>query len=254
MKKLSLLISAAFMVAAGVANAEPLKMAFSSEPYPPFTFKASSGEWTGFEVELGQAICAQMQTECELAPTGWSGIIPSLNAGKVDFILGSMSITDERDKVIDFSDPYYDAGAIYVGRTDMDFAGEGDLDGKVLAVQGATTHAGYARKKLNEAGADIRIYDQHEQMIRDLQAGRVDLILADQIAMISFLGRDDAAGYTTLAEAPADPLFGKGVGVGLRDGDDDLTAKMNTAIHAVIDDGTCTELSQRYFDTDICAK
>ncbi len=245
---------AALIAAAGAAQAEPLKFAFSAEPYPPFTYKASSGEWTGFEIELGQEICAEMGAECELAPTGWSGIIPSLNAGKVDFIMNSMSITEERDKVIDFTRAYYDSAATYVGRADLEMASEDDLDGKILAVQGSTTHSTYARQELGDSGAEVRIYDQHEQMNRDLQAGRVDLILADQIAMISFLERDDAEGYEVLAEAPANPVFGQGVGIGLREDDDALEEKMNAAIDAVIENGTCAELSQKYFGTDICAE
>ena len=251
MKKYAGILAA--MLVAGAAQAEPLKMAFSAEPYPPFTYKASSGEWTGFEVELGREICAAMERECDLAPTGWSGIIPSLTSGKVDFILGSMSITEERDKVIDFSVPYYDSAAIYVGRDDMDFADESDLDSRILAVQGSTTHSTYARKELGDSGATVRIYDQHEQMNRDLLASRVDVILADKIAMSSFLERDEAQSVKVLAEAPDSPIFGSGAGVGLREKDKDLQAAMNDAIRTVIDDGSCAELSEKYFGMDICA-
>ena len=246
-------LPAAALALAGAASAEPLRMAFSAEPYPPFTYKASSGDWTGFEIELGREICSAMGTECELAPTGWSGIIPSLTGGKVDFILGSMSITEKRDEVIDFSVPYYSSAAVYIGREDMDFAGEADLAGKILAVQSSTTHSTYARQELGDAGATVRIYDQHEQMNRDLQAGRVDVILADQIAMLSFLERDEAAGFAALAEAPDHPIFGDGAGVGLREGDEALGTAMNEAIAAVIGDGTCAELSRKYFGADICA-
>ncbi|WP_411958660.1 transporter substrate-binding domain-containing protein [Paracoccus homiensis] len=243
----------ALLLMTGTAQAEPLRMAFSAEPYPPFTYKSSSGDWTGFEVELGQKICTAMGSDCELSPTGWSGIIPSLTSGKVDFILGSMSITEDRDKVIDFSAPYYDSAAVYIGRDDMDFADEGDLDGKILAVQASTTHATYARQQLGDSGATVRIYDQHEQMNRDLQAGRVDVILADEIASLSFLERDDAQGFKALAEAPKNPIFGQGIGVGLRDGDAKLQASMNDAIASVIADGTCAQLSQKYFGINICA-
>jgi polar amino acid transport system substrate-binding protein len=98
---------AALGLAAGSAAAEPLKVAFGAEPYPPFTYKSADGNWTGFEIELAEAVCARIEQDCELAPTGWSGIIPALTSGKVDFILGSMTINEERDKVIDFTRPYY---------------------------------------------------------------------------------------------------------------------------------------------------
>ena len=79
--------------AAQVHAADTLKIGISAEPYPPFTYTSASGEWTGFEVELAEAICDAMQRECEITPTGWSGIIPSLKAGRIDMIMNSMTIT-----------------------------------------------------------------------------------------------------------------------------------------------------------------
>jgi len=250
---LKALAVALLSAAPAVAQEAPLKMAFSAEPYPPFTFKASSGEWAGFEIDMGRAVCAAMERDCELAPTGWSGIIPALTSGKVDFILGSMSITDERDQVIDFSRAYYSNDGLYVGREDIAFSGEQDLADKIIAVQAAKTYNTYALEKLAPLGAQIRIYDQHEQMVRDLEAGRVDVVFGDKIAMISFLQRDGSDGYAELGQAPEDPILGEGVGVGLREGEPELLAAMNEAVAAVLADGTCAALSQQYFGADICA-
>ena len=240
------------MTALTANAAEPLKIGISAEPYPPFTYKSADGAWTGFEVELGQALCEAMQADCAITPTGWGGIFPALDSGKIDMIMNSLSITDKRKKVIDFSDPYYYTPGAYVAAKDADFAIPEGLDGKVLGVQGATTNASYARRALIDSGVEIKIYDQQEQANRDLLAGRVDAILADKVAMAEFVKRDEARGYAIRATAPRHPAFGEGVGIGLRQDDDALREDLNAAIAQVIEDGTCATLSRKYFDTDIC--
>lgn len=243
---------AALLAANVPAAAAPLKIGISAEPYPPFTYKGSDGEWTGFEVELGDAICNEMGRDCAITPTSWSGIIPALNAGKIDMIMNSMSITEKRDKVIDFTKPYYYTKAAYVGPKDMDIDLPGGLDGKILGVQAATTHAAYARQALADTGVDVKLYDRQEQANRDLLAGRVDLILADQIAMGEFVKRDEAQGMAIKGYAPKHPAFGKGIGIGVRTDDNGLQKDLNAAIDAVLDNGTCSDLSQKYFDQNIC--
>jgi len=242
----------AALFAAAAVSAEPLKVGIAAEPYPPFTYKSADGSWTGFEVELADAVCAEADLDCEITPTAWSGIIPALNSGKIDMIMTSMSITEERDKVIDFSDPYYYTRGAYVASEDMNIDIPEGLDGKILGVQGATTHAAFARDALADTGVEVKIYDTQEQANRDLLAGRVDLILADQIPMAEFVERDEAAGFEIKEMAPKHPAFGEGIGIGLREDEDDLQKALNEAIKTVLNDGTCEELSVKYFEQDIC--
>lgn len=243
---------AAMIFAATPAAAEPLKIGLSAEPYPPFTYKSSDGDWTGFEVELAEAICAEMDAECRITPTSWSGIIPALNSGKIDMIMNSMSITEDRDKVIDFTDPYYYTSAAFVAEKDRDIQIPDGLSGLTLGVQAATTHAGYAREELKDTGVRIKIYDEQEQANRDLMAGRLDVIMADQIAMGEFVDRDEAQDYEIKDLAPRHPAFGEGIGIGIREEDNKLQQNLNAAIKEVLEDGTCAELSQEYFGQDIC--
>ncbi|SHM29756.1 transporter substrate-binding domain-containing protein [Vreelandella subglaciescola] len=231
---------------------EPLQIGISAEPYPPFTYTSSDGEWTGFEVELGLAFCEAMERECEIKPTGWSGIIPSLKAGRIDMIMNSMSITEARQRVIDFSAPYYFTPGAYVAAKDMTLNPPEDLDGKVLGVQSATTNATYTRRALRDSGASVRLYDQAEQVNRDLLSGRLDVILADEIAMNELVERDAADDFEIKGVAPHHAAYGDGVGVGLRQDDDALQESLNDAIEDVFEDGTCSRLSNKYFDTDIC--
>lgn len=235
------------------ASAEPLRVGISAEPYPPLTYKSSSGDWSGFEVELAHALCAAMDEECVITPTGWGGIIPSLNSGKIDMIMNSMSITEERSKVINFTDPYYHTTQGYVGAKSLDFSSEDDLAGKTLAVQGSTIQASYIREKHKDSGAKVRIYDQYIQMIRDLQAGRIDLFLADQVGSLEFLDSKDGSGFENKATAPDHPIFDGGVGIGLRKDDEELRAKLNDAIKDVLEDGTCGKLADEFLGgLDVC--
>lgn len=231
---------------------EPLQIGISGEPYPPFTYTASDGNWTGFEVDLAMAICDEMGRSCEIAPTGWSGIIASLTSGRIDMIMNSMSITEQRQEVIDFSQPYYFTPGAYVAAADRDIGIPDDLDGLVLGVQAATTNANYARRALRDTGVDIRIYDQAEQVNSDLLSGRLDLILADEIAMVQMLERDEAQGFEVKATAPRHEAYGEGIGIGLRQNEDELRNDLNAAIATVINNGTCASLSEQYLGTDVC--
>ena len=87
----------------------------AAEPYPPFTSPDASGKWVGWEVEIIDAVCAEAKFECEITPVAWDGIIPALTTKKIDLIMSSMSITEERKKTIDFTDKYYNTPTAIIG-------------------------------------------------------------------------------------------------------------------------------------------
>jgi len=246
---LTLALAATTALAAG-----PLRVGFAAEPYPPFSYTSSSGQWTGFEIELANDLCARLDRECRHVPTAWSGIIPALNSSKIDMIMNSMSITKKREKVVDFSRPYYKTLGAYIGPKSMDINIPQGLKGKILGVQASTTHSSYARKELAGMGVQLKYYDKQEQANRDLLAGRIDLTLADQIAMQQFLQRDSARDLEIKGTVPSNaPEYGKGIGIALRKSDDALRKKVNKALTTLIDDGTCEKLSQKYFNQNICS-
>lgn len=242
---------AALTLMAGSASAqEPLKVGFGAEPYPPFTEADASGTWRGFEIDIAEALCKEMKVECVPTPIAWDGIIPALTSGQIDMILGSMSITEERKQTIAFSDRYYFTSASFVAPkgAELDITPAG-MKGKVLGVQGATTHANYAQQTYDPA--DVKIYNTQDEVNADLVAGRIDAMLADQIAMDAFLKSDQGKDMEMKANAPADPLFGDGVGVGLRKDDTELLAKVNAGIKAIVANGEYEKIAKRYFDFDI---
>ncbi len=164
---------------AAIASAEPLKVGFSPEAYPPFYVADAAGNWTGWEVEIVNAICAEAKYECELVPIPWDGLIPALTTKKIDAIMNSMSITDERKKTIDFSDKYYNTPTAVIGAKGETFdATPEGLKGKIIGVQASTVHADYVKKHFTEA-AEVKEYQTQDEANQDLAAGRIDATQAD---------------------------------------------------------------------------
>ncbi|AMN52491.1 amino acid ABC transporter [Roseibium algicola] len=235
------------------AMAEEVKVGVAAEPYPPFTSPDSSGKWIGWEIEFMDAICAEAKLDCVVTPVAWDGIIPALTSGKIDMIIGSMSITEERLKTIDFSDKYYNTptGIIGAKGDDFDATPEG-LSGKIIGVQVSTIHADYAEKYFGEGAAEIKQYQTQDEANQDLAAGRLDAVQADAIALDAFLKSDAGACCELKGNVQDDPaILGAGVGVGLRKGDTELKDKVNAAIKAIRENGTYETFSKNWFDFDI---
>ena len=242
-----------FALAYGSAGAqdETLKVGFAAEPYPPFTEATASGEWQGFEIDFANALCEEMAVKCEPAPVAWDGIIPALTSGNIDMIIGSMSITEERKQTISFSDRYYYTSAAFVAPkgSGIQATPEG-INGKVIGVQSGTTNADYAQKTYAD-GVEIKYYNTQDEVNADLAAGRIDVMLADQIAMDAFVKSDQGKDMEIIATAPADPAFGEGIGVGVRKDDSELLAKVNAGIKSLLDSGEYDRIAKKYFDFDI---
>lgn len=222
--------------------------------YAPFNFKDADGNLKGFEIDLGKALCEKMKVECTFVAQDWDGIIPALVAGKYDVIMASMSITDERKQVIDFTDRYYNTPSIIVAakETDVkiDFKNVDSVKGKIFGVQTSTNNANYLQKYFGTV-ADIKLYDTQDNVNADLVAGRVDLVMADKIALDSFLKSDQGKDFEVKATAPYDPVLGDGIGGGIRKGDTALKDKLNAAVKALRDNGTYSTIAKKYFDFDI---
>lgn len=253
-KTINIVIAAAFTagLAATQASAE-IKLGLDTAPYPPFADQDASGNRTGFEIELGNAVCEAMGETCVWTPIAWDGIIPALTSGKIDAIFASMSITEERMKTIDFSDKYYNTPAALVAPKSMDVDGSPEsMKGKVVGAQISTIHANYAEKYYKDVADSIKVnYQGFDEHNNDLVAGRLDAVIGDSLAFSDFLNSDVGKDFEIKAYLKDEAIFGKGVGVGLRKGDDELKAKFNEAIAKVRADGTYDAIAKKYFDFDI---
>ena len=249
-------VSLAALLAASVlapALAEPLKVGIAAEPYPPFASPDASGNWTGWEVDLANAVCAEAKLECVITPVAWDGIIPALTSSKIDVIAASMSITAERSKTIDFSDKYYNTPTAVAVAKDADIAPTPEgLSGKIIGVQVSTIHEVYVRKHFPGA-AEVKAYQTQDEANQDLVAGRIDATQADSIALDAFVGSADGKACCKIAGnvEPDLEVLGPGVGFGLRKDETELKGKLNAAIKAVRASGKYDEISKPYFSYNI---
>lgn len=162
-----------------------------------------------------------------------------------------MSITEERLKTIDFSDPYYNTPTVIVGDKSLDIEPTPEsLAGKILGVQASTVHQVYAQKYFTES--EIRIYQTQDEANQDLVAGRIDATQADSLAMADFVATEVGSCCEIKGPVADDPaILGLGVGAGVRKGDDELREALNRGIAAILADGTHAEITSRYFTTSI---
>jgi len=225
-----------------------LKFGVAAEPYPPFESKDASGKWVGWEMDLMDAVCAQMKEKCELVEVAWDGIIPALTAKQIDVIWSSMSITAERKKTIDFTTWYYNTPSAIIGTKtgDTDITPE-HLKGKTIGVQVATTHQRYAEKYFS-AGSTVKNYQTQDEANNDLAAGRLDYVQADNSALKDFLKTDQGSACCEMkGQVPEDKeILGEGVGGGLRKEDTELKAKLDAAITALAKAGEIQKITDKY--------
>ncbi|HEY1385838.1 MAG TPA: transporter substrate-binding domain-containing protein [Dongiaceae bacterium] len=250
MKKLigGLIAGAALAFSAMTAQADDVvKIGVAAEPYPPFSEKNAAGEWVGFEMDLYKAVCEAAKLNCKLVEVAWDGIIPALQEKKIDVIWSSMTITDERKKVIDFTNMYYDSANILIGQasddTKPDPANPDAMKGKVIGVQTSTIHANFINKYFGKS-AEVKLYDTLDNALADLKAGRLDYVSESTSSLEPFLKSNPD--FAVKATWPQDPIFGEGVGGGVRKDDTALKDKLNAGISEVVKSGKYEELLKNY--------
>lgn len=220
--------------------------------YPPFNFTESDGNVAGFEIDLGNAMCAHMKVECTWVTQDWDGIIPGLQAKKYDAIIASLYITDERRKVIAFSDKYSNVPSRFVVSTDSDLEISADgLSGAIVGTQRATSFERYLTAEMPDA--EVRLYGTMDEAYLDLASGRVDAVLGDVVALQDgFLGTPEGAGFELRGPEYTNPeYFGYGAGVAVRQDDQAIADAFSGAIKALRDNGTYLEISQKWFGLDV---
>jgi polar amino acid transport system substrate-binding protein len=240
----------AFFGAGGVAAAQEwTTVRIGTEgAYAPFNFIDASGELQGFDVDIAKAVCEKMKVECTFVAQDWDGIIPALTAGKYDAIFASMSITDERKQVIDFSRPYYNSPSAFVAAKGSGLAGTSpeDLAGKAIGAQSATIQAAYLEE--NYPDSDPRLYPSQEEVNLDLESGRIDALFVDKLVAIDWLATEEGACCELVGE---DIQLGGGVGAGVRQEDTELRDMISAAIEEIKADGTYDKINAKYFDFSI---
>jgi arginine/ornithine transport system substrate-binding protein len=224
--------------------------------YPPFSWTTADGQLKGFDIDIAIALCKAMGVDYKLVPQDWDGIIPALLARKYDAIIASMSITEERKKKVAFTNKYYNTPAKFVCKKGAmkEFTRDEVAKvtaGKKIGVQRETIHDRF----ISDVGKDatIKRYGTQDDAYLDLVAGRVDMLLADSVAMDGgFLKKPEGKDFQFIGPDITDEKwFGVGAGIALRKQDKDLVEMFNKAIEQIRADGTYKKIQDKYFDFNV---
>lgn len=236
-----------------LANAQDALRIGVEGAYPPFSETNSSGEVIGFDIDMANALCEAMNRQCELIQVEWDGLIPAVKSRKIDAIIASMSITEERKKNVTFSEKYYQIPTKLARKkgADIELSQEG-MKGKVVGVQNATIFDRYITDTFGDI-VEIKRYSTQDEANADLVAGRLDAIIADSVVVSDgFLKTDAGKDYEFFGPDLTDPkYFGEGTGIAVDKGNDDLAAEFSQAVKVIRENGKYKEINDKYFDFDL---
>jgi polar amino acid transport system substrate-binding protein len=245
------LSTVALALTLGAAQAQEKLRIGTEGAYPPFNNLTADGQLVGFDIDIAKALCEEMQVECEFVTQDWDGIIPALQANRFDAIIASMSITEERMEQVDFTNKYYNTPPAIVAPKDTDIAGvtKEDLAGKTIGVQGSTTHANYAEQTYTDS--EVRGYPTADEYKLDLINGRIDAASDDITVLTEWLATEEGACCEIVGTiTPVEEIHGKGAGIAIRKGEDELREKFNAAIEAIRANGKYKAINDKYFTFD----
>lgn len=249
------LLTALGLTAALSVHAEDKVLRIATDAtYPPFESVAPDGKLVGIEVEMAQALCNEIKMKCEIKNVPWDGLIPGLLGKKHDAIMASMNITDDRRKVIDFSDVYYKMKNRFIAKkgASFTFTPEG-LAGKVIAVQNGTAQDRFVSDAFK--AANIQRYKDADQPLVDLTVGRADLSFGNVVQLSEgFLKRKEGQDYQFVGpvfDGSHNKALGEGVAVGMRKEDAKLRDQINQGLAALKANGTFKRIQMKFLGYDL---
>jgi octopine/nopaline transport system substrate-binding protein len=258
------------------AAAEPTVTIALEGSYQPWNLTNPDGTLGGFEPELAANLCARMKMKCTLIAQNWDGMIAALGAGKFDVIMDALSITPDREKVMDFSIPYANTPATFVvdktgplanlpdtgkifdytgieGHTSQLAALRAALKGKIIGIQAGTVYAPFIYANFKDV-ATIREYNSASDRDLDIVNDRIDAGFDDATYFGYALKSAGDANLAFAGPIIGGTVWGPGEGLGLRKNESALADKFNIAIKAALADGTVKKLSMKWFGVDVSPK
>lgn len=210
--------------------------------YPPFEFE-ENGKYKGIDIDLINAIAESQGFEIKLSPMDFGGIIPALQAGELDVAIAGMSITDERKKVVDFSEPYFDAGlTLVVNKDNNDIETIDDLKGKTVAVKKGTTGATFAQENADKIGFKISQFNDSPAMFLEVSNGNADVLIEDYPVIAYAIAQKDL-GLKIVGERLNGDQYGIAV---LKGKNQDLLEKIDKGLKELKENGKYDEIVNKY--------
>lgn len=251
MKKIILAFSFIFL---SIINCSALAdttktITFATEAtYPPFEYIAVSGKIKGFDIDIAQALCQQMQATCEFKNQPFDSLIPSLKLGKFDAIIGALAITDARKQQVNFTTPYYKPSASFAAETSRSFPlTQAGMKGKIIGVQGGSTFEQYLKKNYAHT-VQIKTYASIQDAFLDLGAARTDAVLGDTPTIDDWVKEHGKNKFTLLGKPIFDDqYFGSGYGIAVSKDNAQLLDALNKAFVKIKANGTYNNIIKKYF-------
>ena len=244
---IALVAVAALGLLAGCGNEKPkmtqqegVLRVGSETTFPPFEF-TEGDKYVGFDVDLSEAIAKKLGLKMEFKSMGFDALIPALNSGNIDVAIAGMSITDERKKVVVFSDPYYTSGLIVmVKKADDKIKGFNDLEGKRIAVQIGTTGANKAGEVKN---GQVTAFNDNTAAAMELKNGGADAVINDSPVLKYYLQQGGSAD----AKVVGDVMNSEDYGIAVKKGNEKLAAEINKALAEMKQNGEYDKLYKTWF-------
>ena len=211
------------------------------DAFAPMGFKDESGEITGFDVDLAKELGKRLNKEIVFQPIDWTMKESELKAGNIDFIWNGYTITNERKNKVDFSVPYLKNKQVIVTLSDSSINSKSDLYGKKVGAQSESSAVTAMEKEED-------LYNN--QALMDLEAGRIDAVVADEILVRYYISLKDEDKFKILSDNFGEEEYG----VGIRKGDTEMVDAFNNAYTEMQLDGTLKKISEKWFSEDITIK
>jgi polar amino acid transport system substrate-binding protein len=210
----------------------------SDIPYPPFE-QGKSGSYTGFDIELMEAIAEKIGRTAEFQDTSFETIFRDVAQGKFEAVISAATITEEREKEVAFSDPYYLSEQAILVAEGSDVGGIEDLEGKTVGAQQGTTGLELGKEKAN--AGELRPYPEGPDAINALKAGTVEAVIIDQPVAQNAV--EEEGGVEISEDVPTEETYG----IALAKDNTELLEEINTALAEVISDGTYKTIYENWF-------
>ncbi|WP_263065499.1 arginine ABC transporter substrate-binding protein [Dickeya dadantii] len=222
--------------------AETIRFATEAS-YPPFESVDASNQIVGFDIDLANALCKQIQATCTFSNQAFDSLIPGLKFRRFDAVIAGMDITPERQQQVSFTQPYYENSALFIAQKGK-LTNIAALKGKRVGVQNGTTH----QKFLLDKHKDITVvpYDSYQNAVLDLKNGRLDAVFGDTAVVNEWLKQNE--NLASVGDKVTDKdYFGIGLGIAVRQNNDELVKKFNDALNNIKQDGTYQTIYKKWF-------
>lgn len=216
------------------------------DQFPPMGFRDENNEIVGFDIDYARAAAEYMGVEVEFQPIDWKTKETELTSGRIDLIWNGYTITEERKEKVNFTEPYLENAQVIAVLEDSDIQTLDDLEGKLIGLQALSSAMdAFEASPIADTVESITEYKDNVLALNDLEAGRVDAVVIDEVAIDYYMTEKEGT-FRVLDESLAPEQYG----VGVRKEDEELLNRLQEALDQMNEDGTAAEISEKWFGED----